>query len=112
MKWFLPAVLVATLVLPALAAAETWSNVPLIDKNCVEKVKADPDQHETSCLIKCAKSGYGVLTSDGTWVKFDKKGNQEALAALKATTKTSGIRVTVEGERSGDMIKVQSLTID
>ncbi|TAM55272.1 MAG: hypothetical protein EPN53_03205 [Acidobacteria bacterium] len=111
-KSLLAAVLLSFAVLPAIAAAETWKNVPLIDHNCVDKVKSDPDQHETSCLIKCAKSGYGVLTSDGTWVKLDKKGNEEALAALKATTKTSGIRVTVEGERSGDMIKVSSLTID
>ena len=103
---------VAAIVVPALAAAETWSNVPLIDKNCVEKVKADPDKHETSCLIMCSKSGYGVLTSDGTWIKLDKKGNEEALKALKATTKENGIRVTVTGERTGDMIKVATLTID
>jgi hypothetical protein len=103
---------VAAIVVPALAAAETWTNLPLIDKNCVEKVKADPDKHETSCLIMCSKSGYGVLTSDGTWVKFDKKGNDEALKALKATTKVNGIRVTVTGERTGDMIKVATLKID
>ncbi|HQT95403.1 MAG TPA: hypothetical protein PLB88_11270 [Thermoanaerobaculaceae bacterium] len=108
----LTAVMLSLLALPAIAAAETWKNVPLIDHNCVNKVKADPDKHPTSCLLRCAKSGYGVLTSDGTWVKFDAKGNEEALAALKATTKTSGIRVTVEGERSGDMIKVQTVTID
>jgi hypothetical protein len=103
---------VAAIVVPALAVAETWSNVPLIDKNCVEKVKADPDKHETSCLIMCSKSGYGVLTSDGTWIKLDKKGNEEALKALKATTKENGIRVTVTGERTGDMIKVATLIID
>jgi hypothetical protein len=103
---------VASIIVPALAVAETWTNVPLIDKNCVEKVKADPDKHETSCLIMCSKSGYGVLTSDGTWVKFDKKGNEEALKALKATTKENGIRVTVTGERTGDTIKVATLKID
>lgn len=111
-KAVLVAVMLSVLVLPALAAAETWTNVPLIDKNCVEKVKADPDKHETSCLIMCSKSGYGVLTSDGTWVKFDAKGNEEALKALKATTKENGIRVTVTGERAGDMIKVATLKID
>ena len=111
-KSFLTAVMLSVLALPAIAAAETWKNVPLIDHNCVNKVKADPDKHPTSCLLMCASSGYGVLTSDGTWVKLDAKGNQEALAVLKATTKTSGIRVTVEGERSGDMIKVQTLSID
>ena len=112
MKRLILAVLVASFILPAIAAAETWSNVPLIDKMCVEKVKADPDKHETSCLLACAKSGYGVLTADGTWVKFDKKGNEEALKALKATTKTEGIRVTVTGEKQGDTIKVSTLAID
>jgi len=108
----LSAVLVSLLALPVLAAAETWENVPLIDKNCVEKVKTDPDKHETSCLLMCSKSGYGILTSDGTWLKFDAKGNEEALKALKATSKENGIRVTVTGEREGDSVKVQTLKID
>ena len=102
----------AALIVPALAAAETWTNLPLVDHNCLEKVKADPDKHETSCLIMCSKSGYGVLTSDGTWLKFDKKGNEEALKALKATKKEKGIRVTVTGEREGDSINVNTLKID
>ncbi len=106
------AVVVAALVMSAAAYAETWSNLPLVDKMCLSKVKADPDKHETSCLMSCSHSGYGVLMSDGTWVKFDKKGNEEALAALKATKKTEGIRVTVTGEKKGDTIKVSSLTID
>lgn len=112
MKRLAAVLIIAAIVVPTLAAAETWTNVPLIDKNCVEKVKADPDKHETSCLIMCAKSGYGLLTSDGTWIKFDAKGNEEALKALKATTKENGIRVTVTGERAGDMIKVATLKID
>src|SRR5512136_1326825 len=102
----------AAFIVPAIAAAETWTNLPLVDHNCLEKVKADPDKHETSCLIACSKSGYGVLASDGTWLKFDKKGNEEALKALKATQKENGIRVTVTGERAGDMIKVATLKID
>jgi hypothetical protein len=108
----LAAVMVSLLALPALAAAETWANVPLIDHNCLNKVKADPDAHETSCLIMCADSGYGILTADGTWLKFDAKGNDEALKALKATTKEKGIRVTVTGERKGDSVTVESLKID
>ncbi len=112
MKRVALAVLIATLLTPVIAAAETWTNVPLVDKMCLGKVKSDPDKHEAKCLISCAHSGYGVLTSDGTWVKLDKKGNEEALKALKATTKTEGIRVTVTGERKGDTIAVSSLTLD
>jgi hypothetical protein len=112
MKRFSAGLILAAFLLPAIAAAETWENLPLVDHNCLERVKADPDKHETSCLIMCSRSGYGVLTSDGTWLKFDKKGNDEALKALKATKKENGIRVTVTGERTGDTIKVATLKID
>jgi len=95
-----------------LAAAETWKNVSLIDTNCVNKVKDDPDQHTTKCAITCARSGYGILTSDGSYLKFDKAGNEKALAALKATKKADHLRATVTGEREGDNIKVQSLSLD
>ncbi len=104
--------LLSLIALPAVAAAETWENVPLVDKNCADKVKADPDKHETSCLLMCSESGFGILTADGTWVKLDAKGNEEALKALKATSKENGIRVTVTGERKGDSIKVQTLKLD
>lgn len=94
-----------------LAAAETWNNAPLVDTNCVNKVKADPDQHTRECAIMCAKSGYGILTPDGNYLKFDKAGNEKALAALKATKKSDHLRATVTGERQGDRIKVQSLAL-
>ncbi len=108
----LAALLLSAVVVPAFAAAETWKDVPLIDHNCLAKVKADPDAHPTHCLLMCAKSGYGVLTADGTWIKLDEKGNQEALAALQKTTKKNAIRVTVTGEKEGDTIKVATLKID
>ena len=107
-----PALALVVLALPVLAAAETWKDVPLIDHKCAAKFKADPDKHPTSCLLMCASSGYGIYTSDGTWVKLDKKGNEEALAALQATKKTDAIRVTVTGEKEGDTIKVATLKLD
>ncbi len=97
--------------LPALALAASWEKVPLVDHMCLDKVKADPDKHPTSCLIKCAGSGYGILTEDGKWLKLDKAGNEKALAALKATSKKDHIRVNVTGERSGDSIEVSALSI-
>lgn len=111
-KSLLAALMLSVVVLPAFAAAQTWKDVPLIDHKCAAKFKADPDQHPTSCLLMCAKTGYGIFTADGTWVKLDKKGNEEALAALKATKKTDAIRVTVTGEKEGDTIKVATLKID
>ncbi len=104
------AVIVA-LSLPCVALAATWENVPLVDQMCLSKVKADPDRHPTSCLLKCASSGYGILAGDGTYVKLDKAGNAKAVAALKKTSKKDHIRVNVSGEQKGDVIEVASLKL-
>ena len=97
---------------PVLVSAETWKGVSVVDTMCLSKVKADPDKHPTSCALQCAKGGYGLLTSDGTYLKFDEAGNEKAVAALKATKKTDHLRATVEGEQKGDLIKVTSLVLD
>ncbi len=102
--------LLVLLGMPAVAAAETWENVPLVDHMCVDRVKANPDAHKTSCLLKCANSGYGILTG-GNWLKLDDAGNEKALAALKKTSKKDHVRVNVTGEKKGDLISVSSLAI-
>lgn len=102
---------VVALSLPAAAFAETWEKVPLVDHMCLEKVKGDPDSHTTSCLLKCASSGYGIIAPGGTWLAFDDAGNQKAIAAIKATKKKDHVRADVSGERKGDVIAVTSLTI-
>lgn len=101
--------LIIALALPGLCAAETWKNVALVDNACSAKVKANPDAHTKDCAVKCADSGYAVVASDGTVYKLDAKGNTEAAAALKATSKADHIRVTVSGTKEGDTIKVSSL---
>lgn len=100
------------LLLPLSAAAETWKNVVVVDKMCSVKAKAEPDKHTTQCALTCAKSGFGILTADGTYLKFDKAGDEKAVAALKETKKTDHLRATVTGERDGDTIKVQSLSLE
>jgi hypothetical protein len=105
------AALVASLWLPAAAFAATWSNVSLIDQMCSEKMKANPDTHPTSCLLKCAGSGYGIQTSEGKYMKFDEAGSKMALAELKRTEKKDHIRVNVTGEPKGEVIQVTSLKL-
>ena len=97
---------------PLLASAETWKDVAVIDTQCVSKVKAEPDKHTTQCALQCQKGGYGLLTTEGTYLTFDEAGNQKTLAALKATKKVDHLRATVVGERSGDSIKVTSIALD
>lgn len=104
-------VLIVSLSLPCVALAAEWQNVSLVDQMCASKVKADPDKHPTSCLLKCAGSGYGIQTADGTYVKFDDAGNKLALAELKRTDKKDHIRVNVTGEQKGDVIQVASLKL-
>ena len=103
-------ILAVLLTLPSAALAATWTHVPLVDHNCEEKVKADPDAHPTSCLLTCASSGYGIL-ENGKWIKFDKEGNEKAIAALKATHKKDHIRADVTGEMKGSVLHVTALTI-
>ena len=100
------------LALPLSAAAETWKNVVVVDTMCSVKVQAAPDAHPTKCALACAKSGFGILTADGSFLKLDEAGNQKAVAALKSTSKTDHLRATVTGERDGGTIKVQSLNLD
>jgi hypothetical protein len=108
----LPMLMGMLLVTAAPLAAETWTDVPVIDTSCLKKVKADPDKHPVACALQCSKSGYGLLTTDGTYLKFDAPGNEKTLAALKATKKTDHIRATVEGDRDGDTVKVKSIRLD
>ena len=97
------------IALPAFAAAETWSNVSMIDTQCSAKAKADPDAHTRDCALTCAKSGFGILDKDGNYLKFDAKGNAEAMKLLRNTTKKDHLRVSVTGEKQGGIIQVLSL---
>ncbi len=89
--------------------AGTWSGI-LIDKNC--STKKDLAEHTRKCAIHCADSGYGLVTADGKFVKFDKTGDQKALALLKASKKVNDLKATVTGTLEGDTLKVETVTLD
>jgi hypothetical protein len=112
MRKLLPVLLVLLSVTAAAAADETWKGVTLVDTACSAKVKDAPDSHTASCAIACAKSGFGIIASDGQYLKFDEAGNNRALAALKATKKTDHLRATVVGVRDGETIKVKTISLD
>ena len=100
------------LLVSGVAAAETWSNVSLIDAMCSTNAKAKPDAHTTACALQCAKSGFGIVTPDGSYRRFGDDGNTKVLAALKTTKKADHLRVSVTGERQGDTIKASAIRID
>jgi hypothetical protein len=105
------AVGLALAALPALAAADTWKNVSIVDGHCAKKVAADPDKHERSCAVQCASGGYGLFTESGEYLKFDEAGSAKALEALKASSKKDHLRADVTGTRDGETIKVESIAL-
>lgn len=89
------------------AFAGTW-NGTVVDVMCKNK---DVANHTKECALGCAKSGFGLVTSDGRFYKFDETGNSKALAAIKETSKDKDLRATVTGSMDGDVIKVQSIQL-
>jgi len=96
---------------PALAATETFNDVSVIDVACSKKAAADADAHTRECALTCQKSGFGILTADKKFLKFDADGNAKVLAVLKASNKTDHLRVNVSGDVEGDTIKVTSVKL-
>jgi hypothetical protein len=103
--------LFATL-LPLLAQAETWKGAPVVDRMCYEKVKTNPDAHSRECALACVKSGYGIISAEGTFLKLDDTGNEKLAKLLKDAKKKDHLRVTVNGKRQGDSIAADSVSLD
>ncbi len=91
-----------------LSFAGTWSGT-VVDVMCKGK---DLAGHTRECALSCAKSGFGLVTSDGQFYKFDETGNARALAALKKSSKDKDLKATVSGSMDGDVIKVSSIDLE
>lgn len=104
-------VLAALLAAPSLALAASYDNVPVVDVNCSRRVAANPDAHTRDCSLKCAASGFGIVTKDQQFLKFDAAGNAKIVEALKASSKTDHLRVNVTGDVQGDTLKVTSIKL-
>lgn len=48
---------------------------------------ADPDCHLRACALKCEGSGFGIVTNDQQFLKFDAAGNASTVEALKTYDK-------------------------
>jgi len=105
-------VLLVMLTFAICASATTWNNVALMDKNCSRKAAANPDAHTRACALQCASSGYGIITNDGKFLKFDNTGDRQALKLIKATDRQDHLRVSVEGDEKDGTINVKSIKLD
>jgi hypothetical protein len=97
--------LFALTILVPLAAADSFSGT-VVDVMCRGK---DLASHTRECAVTCSKSGYGLVTADGKFLKFDESGNARALSALKKLTKEKDLKAKVSGTVSGDVLKVESI---
>ncbi len=106
MKRIIP-ISIAVLGLTTLALAESWTGT-VVDVMCKGK---DLAGHTAKCAVSCSKGGYGLVLSDGKFVKFNETGNTKALAALKATGKEKDLKAKVSGSLDNDVISVESIEI-
>lgn len=99
------------------AAFAEQVNGILMTTMCAAKAsKGGPDaasKHERTCNLKpdCAKTGFGVLTSENNFLPFDEAGNEKALKALRESTKKDDMQVTVTGKIEGSKIVVSTLKL-
>lgn len=84
----------------------------LIDNMCAsaqgegEGIAETAKGHPTACSLmpSCAKEGFSLVVDKKVY-KLDEAGNKSALAVLKATKATKGLRVEVEGTLDGNSLR-------
>ena len=108
-------VLFAAAAISALAADTTVKGY-LVDVACAMEEGQKPafgPGHSKGCLQMpdCANSGYGVLTADRKFIRFDKASNEEAKKFIAGMSKEKDIRVTVTGTVNGDQMKVTKIEL-
>ena len=104
-------VLAGLCAMPVFAAPASYQNVPVIDVNCSKTAAANPDAHTRECALKCTASGFGIVTKDQQFLKFDATGNSKIADALKGSDKKDHLRVNVKGDLEGDTLKVTSIKL-
>jgi hypothetical protein len=89
----------------------------LVDSVCADGHATEPgyvEKHDKRCQLMdgCIKSGYSLVTADKKVLKFDSKGNEQALALIKATDRDKEWKVVVTGKVNGQTIAVSSIALE
>jgi hypothetical protein len=92
----------------ALAGFAAEYSGTVVDVMCRAK---DLANHTRECAVTCSKSGYGLVTADGKFLKFDEAGNARTLAVLKKSTNEKGLKAKVTGALDGEVLKVQAIEL-
>ncbi len=100
---------VAVLAFGSVLAAGSWNGI-LMDTTC--KTMKSPEEHTRKCALHCADGGFGLVTADGKFLKFDKAGDEKALTLLRKSKKDENLKATVTGTLAGETLKVETVTLD
>jgi hypothetical protein len=88
----------------------------LIDNACfkADMPAADLAKHSRECALMeaCVTSGYVLVTADNHVYKLDTKGNEAAVAVLKASKQEGNLKATVTGMNDMGSIKVEKIVLD
>ena len=109
---------VVGLTIPAAGQSNSQKHTGyLVDAVCAGNHATEPgyaEKHDKNCNLMegCIKSGYSLITEDHKVLKFDPKGNEQALAFIKATNKDKSWKVTVTGTLEGQTLTVKSIALD
>jgi hypothetical protein len=101
-----------TVAIPA--SAQTWKNVMLLDVMCskLDRVMNNPPDHPRACILECHDDGYGVVLSNGDFVKFDAAGSRMAIDVLRSDdAPDQNVRVNVSGKLKDGVIEVKRITL-
>ncbi len=102
-------VIVAAFMLSSgLAVAGEWTGF-LMDTMCAAKKIDQAATHTADCMKSCSKSGFGLVTKEGEYLKFNEAGNARALKALDASSKQDHLEVKVSGTLKSGVIQVDSI---
>ena len=83
MKIFASVLAFGLLATPAFAATQTFNDVSVVDVACSKKAAANADAHTRECALACEKSGFGIVTADKKFLKFDADGNAKIIEAVE-----------------------------
>lgn len=89
----------------------------VIDRNCADDILKHGHQvilkqrRDCSLMKNYIRDGYGIVTDDKKFLRFDDTGNQKAIQLLKNTHDKDDLKVIVIGDIEGDTIKVTDMSL-
>lgn len=96
------------------ASAETWKNVMLLDQMCAKlpRIMKAATEHPRSCILECHEDGYGVVLSNGDFLKFDRNGSRLAMEILRSDdAPEQNVRVNVIGSVKNGILHVERISL-